>query len=75
MDYLAFTESMLDIFLVCQDRSGSKFFQIWVNEKDSGFIMTQQGSLPAGVQAISFADVGRQSLPHAAPDDTLIVLW
>ena len=73
MAYLAFTEFMLDLFLVCQDRSGSKFFQIWVNEKDSGFIMTQQGSLPAGTQAISFADVGKHSLLYVAPENKLSI--
>ncbi|KAI1783408.1 integrin alpha N-terminal domain-containing protein [Ganoderma leucocontextum] len=52
-------DCLADLFLVCQDGSGSKFFQIWVNAKDSGFIMTQQGSLPTGTQAISFADIDR----------------
>lgn len=37
-----------------------------MNAKDDGFIMTQQGSLPAGTQAISFADVGMQLYPRTA---------
>jgi integrin alpha FG-GAP repeat containing protein 1 len=49
----------LDIFIVCDDsHTGNKIFQIWVNNKDSGFSLAQTGPLPSGVQAISFADVG-----------------
>ncbi|KAF9045767.1 hypothetical protein BDZ89DRAFT_1058727 [Hymenopellis radicata] len=47
------------VFLVCDNGSGTRSFQIWVNNKDSGFTLAQQGSLPSGVQAISFADVDR----------------
>ncbi|KAH9890573.1 hypothetical protein C8Q73DRAFT_793017 [Cubamyces lactineus] len=52
-------DCLADIFLVCEDRSGSKYFQIWVNNKDDGFSMKQQGRLPPGTQAISFADIDR----------------
>ena len=53
------TECFSDLFLVCQDgSSNAKFFQIWINDKDKGFIKAQQGSLPSGTQAISFADIG-----------------
>ncbi|KAH7928183.1 integrin alpha N-terminal domain-containing protein [Leucogyrophana mollusca] len=48
-----------DIFLVCDDGSGRKSYQIWVNNKDTGFSLAQQGALPSGTQAISFADIDR----------------
>ena len=50
------------MFLMCEDRSsGSKFFQIWVNRKSKGFVLTHQGPLPSGTQAVSFADIGTSS--------------
>ncbi|KAI0781429.1 hypothetical protein BD413DRAFT_463176 [Trametes elegans] len=53
-------DCLADLFLVCDDRSsGSKFFQIWINNKDDGFTIAQQGRLPPGTQAISFADIDR----------------
>lgn len=48
-----------DIFLVCDEGSGRRSFQIWVNNKDSGFSLAQHQSLPSGVQAITFADIGK----------------
>lgn len=48
-----------DVFLVCDNGRGNFLYQIWVNNKDAGFSLSQQGSLPSGVQAISFADVGK----------------
>lgn len=47
-----------DIFLVCDEGSGKKSFQIWVNNKDAGFSLAQHQPLPSGVQAITFADIG-----------------
>ncbi|KAG1748835.1 uncharacterized protein EDB91DRAFT_1111126 [Suillus paluster] len=52
-------DCLADIFLVCQDSSGKKSFQIWVNNKDSGFSLAQSDVLPSGTQGISFADVDR----------------
>ncbi|KAI0713583.1 integrin alpha N-terminal domain-containing protein [Earliella scabrosa] len=53
-------DCLADMFLICEDRSsGSKFFQIWVNRKSKGFVLTQQGPLPSGTQAVSFADIDR----------------
>ncbi|KAI8999088.1 hypothetical protein BD414DRAFT_476952 [Trametes punicea] len=52
-------DCLADIFLVCEDRSGAKYFQIWVNNKDDGFMLAQQGTLPSGTQSISFADIDR----------------
>ena len=52
------TENTPDVFLVCDEGSGKRSFQIWVNNKDSGFTLAQHEPLPSGVQAISFADVG-----------------
>ena len=48
----------VDVFLVCSDGRGGKTYQIWVNRKDDGFVLSQQGALPTGTQAISFADIG-----------------
>lgn len=50
----------LDVFLVCDDGMGGKSFQIWVNNKGDGFSLAQEGSLPFGVQAVSFADIGKK---------------
>ncbi|EGO21825.1 hypothetical protein SERLADRAFT_363011 [Serpula lacrymans var. lacrymans S7.9] len=52
-------DCLADVFLVCDDGSGHKSFQIWINNKDAGFSLAQQGSLPSGVHSISFADVDR----------------
>ncbi|KAI0648361.1 hypothetical protein C8Q79DRAFT_906145 [Trametes meyenii] len=53
-------DCLADLFLVCEDvRSGGKYYQIWLNNKDDGFVLTTQGSLPSGTQAISFADIDR----------------
>jgi hypothetical protein len=32
-----------------------------VNNKDAGFFLAKTGSLPSGVQSISFADIGMYS--------------
>lgn len=53
-------DCLADIVLICDDgNTGNKVFQIWVNQKDSGFRLQQSGRLPAGTQSISFADVDR----------------
>lgn len=52
-------DCLADVFLVCDEGSGKRSFQIWVNNKDSGFTLAQHEPLPSGVQAISFADVDR----------------
>ncbi|KZT70220.1 hypothetical protein DAEQUDRAFT_725861 [Daedalea quercina L-15889] len=53
-------DCLADIFLVCDDlSSASKYFQIWVNNKDDGFMLAQLGRLPKGTQSISFADMDR----------------
>ncbi|KIK59028.1 hypothetical protein GYMLUDRAFT_74611 [Collybiopsis luxurians FD-317 M1] len=49
-------DCLADVFLVCD---GGKSFQIWINNKDEGFTLAQQGSLPSGIQSITFADVDR----------------
>ena len=51
-------DCLADIFLVCDDGGDRKSFQIWVNNKDDGFSLSQQGPLPSGTQSISLADVG-----------------
>ncbi|KAH7890039.1 hypothetical protein F5I97DRAFT_1999340 [Phlebopus sp. FC_14] len=52
-------DCLADIFLVCDGGFGRKSYQIWVNNKDSGFALSQSGDLPPGVQTISFADMDR----------------
>ena len=60
----------LDLVLICDDGStGDKVFQIWVNQKDSGFKLQQSGKLPTGTQSISFADVGTHL--HTVPPPPL----
>ena len=54
----ACTHTLLDIFLVCDDSSSQKSFQIWVNNKDSGYSLAQSGKLPSGTQSVTFADIG-----------------
>jgi integrin alpha FG-GAP repeat containing protein 1 len=50
-----------DVFLTCDDGKGGKKYQIWVNKKEKGFSLSQEGQLPFGTQAISFADIGLSS--------------
>ncbi|TFK46364.1 hypothetical protein OE88DRAFT_1667684 [Heliocybe sulcata] len=53
-------DCLADLFLVCDDSSsGDKYYQIWVNNKDSGFSLSRLGRLPSGVEAITFADIDR----------------
>ncbi|KAF8188320.1 hypothetical protein BJ912DRAFT_1031903 [Pholiota molesta] len=52
-------DCLADVFLVCDDGRGGKTYQIWINGKDAGFSLSQQGALPSGTQAISFADIDR----------------
>jgi len=54
----SFTNAQSDLFLVCDDGNGGKYFQIWINNKDQGFKLAQTTQLPLGVQSISFADMG-----------------
>ncbi|KAG6899532.1 hypothetical protein C0993_009348 [Termitomyces sp. T159_Od127] len=51
-------DCLADVFVVCDDGRGGKSFQIWVNKKEDGFSLAQEGSLPPGLQTISFADIG-----------------
>jgi len=51
-----------DLVLICDDgNTGDKIFQIWINQKTSGFKLQRSGKLPAGTQSLSFADVGTHS--------------
>ncbi|GBE82743.1 integrin alpha N-terminal domain-containing protein [Sparassis latifolia] len=52
-------DCLADIFLVCDEGHGSKYFQIWVNNKDDGFTLAQLGRLPPGVQSVVFGDIDR----------------
>lgn len=52
------SHQLSDIFLTCDDGTGGKKYQVWVNEKEEGFSLSQEGQLPFGTQAISFADIG-----------------
>jgi integrin alpha FG-GAP repeat containing protein 1 len=50
-----------DVFLTFNDGRGGKKYQIWVNKKEEGFSLSQEGQLPFGTRAISFADIGLSS--------------
>ncbi|TFK25799.1 hypothetical protein FA15DRAFT_668127 [Coprinopsis marcescibilis] len=52
-------DCLADVFLVCDEGSGKKSYQIWINNKDEGFSLSQNGDLPSGVQSITFTDVDR----------------
>ncbi|KXN92003.1 T-cell immunomodulatory protein [Leucoagaricus sp. SymC.cos] len=52
-------DCLADVFLVCDEGNGEKSYQIWLNKKSQGFIMTTRGSLPPGTQSISFGDIDR----------------
>jgi hypothetical protein len=45
---------------MCDDGNGKKSYQIWINNKDAGFSLGQEGQLPSGIQSVSFADMGKQ---------------
>src|SRR5437879_642479 len=49
----------VDLFLTCQDDNGEKSFQIWINDKERGFVHSVGEKLPQGTGQISFADLGR----------------
>ena len=44
---------------MCDDGRGGKTYQIWINKKNQGFLLSQEGALPSGTQAVSFADINR----------------
>ncbi|KAH6919108.1 hypothetical protein BKA70DRAFT_1249281 [Coprinopsis sp. MPI-PUGE-AT-0042] len=52
-------DCMADVLLVCDEGGGKRSYQIWVNDKDKGFSLSQKGDLPTGTQSISFADINR----------------
>ncbi|KAI0059037.1 integrin alpha N-terminal domain-containing protein [Artomyces pyxidatus] len=52
-------DCLADIFLVCDDSTGQRSFQVWVNAKDDGFSLAQSGRLPQGTQSVAFADMDR----------------
>ncbi|KAG2020932.1 hypothetical protein CC2G_006216 [Coprinopsis cinerea AmutBmut pab1-1] len=52
-------DCLADVFLVCDEGNGKQSYQIWANNKDDGFSLSQKGDLPAGTQSISFADIDR----------------
>ncbi|KAN0105511.1 hypothetical protein V8E52_010950 [Russula decolorans] len=52
-------DCVADIFLVCDEGSGRKSFQIWVSNPNGGFTLAQSGSLPSGTQSVVFADMDR----------------
>ena len=57
-----------DLVLICDDgNTGNKVFQIWINQKNSGFELRKTGKLPSGTQSLSFADVGTYPPYHHAP--------
>jgi integrin alpha FG-GAP repeat containing protein 1 len=51
---------------MCDDGNGKKSYQIWINNKDAGFSLGQEGQLPSGVQSVSFADMGEQNCSFLA---------
>lgn len=51
-------DCLADLFLVCDDKDG-QYYQIWVNNKDSGFSLSALGRLPKGFQTVSFGDIDR----------------
>ncbi|CAG8483179.1 5282_t:CDS:10 [Paraglomus brasilianum] len=51
-------DCLSDLFLTCQDEDGGKSFQIWINDKEKGFVLSKnEGKLPEGTGQISFADL------------------
>ncbi|KAF8655798.1 hypothetical protein AX16_002884 [Volvariella volvacea WC 439] len=52
-------DCLADLFLVCDNGRNGKSFQIWINNKEDGFSLVQQGSLPSDLQSISFSDMDR----------------
>ena len=60
-----YADVLLDLFLVCDESNGDKSYQIWVNNKDSGFSLAQSGRFPRGLQSVSFADIGKQKSTRA----------
>ncbi|KAG6831217.1 hypothetical protein H0H92_012014 [Tricholoma furcatifolium] len=67
-------DCLADVFLVCDDGRGGRTFQIWVNNKEDGFSLAQEGSLPSGLQTISFADIDtgvKRGIRTCRPPDDL----
>ncbi|ESK92238.1 t-cell immunomodulatory protein [Moniliophthora roreri MCA 2997] len=52
-------DCLADVFLVCDDGHGGKYFQIWINNKADGFTLALEQPLPIGTQQISLADMDR----------------
>ncbi|KAF9265836.1 hypothetical protein L218DRAFT_956809 [Marasmius fiardii PR-910] len=52
-------DCLADVFLVCEDGRGGKYFQIWVNHKKDGFSLAQEHPLPTGTLQVSLADMDR----------------
>ncbi|KAL0573899.1 hypothetical protein V5O48_008047 [Marasmius crinis-equi] len=52
-------DCLADVFLVCDDGRGGKYFQIWINNKSDGFTLAQEQPLPSGTLQVSLADMDR----------------
>ncbi|CAG8492968.1 10051_t:CDS:10 [Paraglomus occultum] len=50
-------DCLSDLFLTCQDDNDVKSFQIWINDKENGFVLKEDGNFPEGTGQISFADL------------------
>jgi integrin alpha FG-GAP repeat containing protein 1 len=49
-------DCLADLFLNCE-KDGKKYFQIWLNRKERGFVLHSTTELPAGTGSITFADM------------------
>ena len=57
MYIILLVEKKSDLFLTCEENLETTY-QIWVNTKDKGFVLTRYGSFPQGTGPITFADIG-----------------
>ncbi|CAJ0889903.1 12870_t:CDS:10 [Entrophospora sp. SA101] len=46
-----------DLFLTCEEEFRETSYQIWVNQKDQGYVLTRYGELPTDAGPITFADI------------------
>ncbi|KAG0188719.1 hypothetical protein DFQ28_004447 [Apophysomyces sp. BC1034] len=50
-------DCLADLVFVCEVPSGQKRLQLWTNQRENGYKMAHQITLPTGAGAISFADI------------------
>lgn len=52
-------DCLADVVFVCENGDKSQTVQIWTNQREEGFKLSQSFKLPTGAGPLTFADMGK----------------